>query len=60
MDCHKLSQCDIYNVQHEKDFLSDAQRIQWVKLLLDNGYADQVLLSQAVHTKHHLVRFTVL
>ena len=34
---------------------SDAQRIQKVKLLYDNGYADRVFLSQDVHTKHRLV-----
>ena len=37
------------------DFPSDAQKIQKVKLLTDNGHAKQVLLSHALHLKHQLV-----
>ena len=35
---------------------SDAQRIQQVKLLADNGYADRVVVAQDMHLKHRLVR----
>ena len=42
------------------DMPSDAQRIQKVKLLLDNGHASKVLLSQAIHTKHRLVSHMIM
>lgn len=38
------------------DFPSDAQKIQKLKLLVDNGFADKILISQDVHTKHRMVR----
>ena len=38
------------------DFPSDAQKIQKIKLLVDNGFADRVLVSQDIHTKHRMVR----
>ena len=34
---------------------SDAQRIQKVKLLADNGYADRVVVAHDMHLKHRLV-----
>ena len=34
---------------------SDAQRIQKVKLLVEAGYTERVLLSHDIHTKHGLV-----
>ena len=37
------------------DFPSDAQKIQKIKLLVDNGFADRVLVSQDIHTKHRMV-----
>ncbi len=40
----------------DTDFLSDAQRVQCVKQLVDAGYADRVLLALDVHLKHRLVR----
>ena len=37
------------------DMPGDAQRIHSVTVLLTAGYARQVLVSQAIHTKHRLV-----
>lgn len=37
------------------DFLSDAQRIHRIKHLIDNGFADQLVIAHDVHTKHRLV-----
>ena len=34
---------------------SDAQRIQRVKLLVENGYSDRVVIAQDIHLKHRLV-----
>ena len=39
----------------EVDMPSDAQRIQWVKFLVEQGYRDRVLIAQDIHTKHRLV-----
>ena len=36
--------------------VSDAQRIQKIKLLIQNGYLDKILMSHDIHTKHRLVR----
>ena len=37
------------------DMPSDAQRIQWVKFLVEQGFGDRVLIAQDLHTKHRLV-----
>ena len=34
---------------------SDAQRIKMVKLLIDNGYQQRIMLAHDIHTKHRLV-----
>ena len=39
---------------------SDAQRIQTVKFLLDEGYLDRVVISHDIHTKHRLVSSALL
>ncbi|ESP05143.1 hypothetical protein LOTGIDRAFT_103064, partial [Lottia gigantea] len=39
------------------DMPSDGQRIQWIKLLLDNGYDDKVLIAHDMHTKHRLMKY---
>ena len=39
------------------DMVSDAQRIQWVRRLVDAGYRDRVLLSDDVANKYQLVRY---
>lgn len=35
---------------------NDAQRVQMVKCLVDNGYKEKVFLSHDIHTKHRMVR----
>ena len=39
----------------EVDMPSDAQRVQWVKKLIDAGFSDKILLSHDIGTKHRLV-----
>ena len=34
---------------------SDAQRVQWVKKLVEAGFSHRVLLSHDIGTKHRLV-----
>ncbi len=37
------------------EFPSDAQKIDKIKLLIDNGFSDRLLLSLDIHTKHRMV-----
>jgi phosphotriesterase-related protein len=39
------------------DMVSDAQRIQWLRRLVDAGYRDRILLSDDVANKYQLVRY---
>ena len=39
----------------EVDMPSDAQRVQWVKKLVEAGFSHRVMLSHDIHTKHRLV-----
>jgi phosphotriesterase-related protein len=39
------------------DMVSDAQRIRWVRRLVDAGYRDRVLLSDDVANKYQLIRY---
>ena len=34
---------------------SDAQRLAFLRCLLDNGYGSKVLIAHDIHTKHRLV-----
>lgn len=45
-----------YQLWQEADMPSDAQRIIFIKNLLDNGYRDKILVAHDIHTKHRLVR----
>lgn len=36
--------------------LSDAQRVDYVQILRDEGKLERVLMSHDIHTKHRLVR----
>ena len=47
--------CIHVQLNHSVDMPSDAQRIQRVKLLADNGYADRVVIAHDMHSKHRLV-----
>ena len=35
--------------------LTDAQRIERIKYLVDNGFSDKIVIGHDVHTKHVLV-----
>ena len=48
-----ITTCSIYAA--DMDYLNDAQRIEKVKLLIEAGFMDRVLLSHCMHTKHRLV-----
>ncbi|XP_067677442.1 phosphotriesterase-related protein-like [Haliotis asinina] len=39
------------------DMPSDAQRIQMIKTLVDNGYEDKICIAQDIHTKHRLTKY---
>ncbi|XP_063828375.1 phosphotriesterase-related protein isoform X2 [Ostrinia nubilalis] len=46
-----------YQLNVETDMPSDAQRIDLIKTLVDEGKEDRVLMSHDIHTKHRLVDF---
>ncbi|RUS86596.1 hypothetical protein EGW08_005612 [Elysia chlorotica] len=46
-----------YQLVESIDMPSDAQRIQTIKILLDEGYLDKVLVSHDIHTKHRLMKY---
>ncbi|CAG9788269.1 unnamed protein product [Diatraea saccharalis] len=46
-----------YQLNVETDMPSDAQRIQKIKLLVDEGKEDKILMSHDIHTKHRLIDF---
>ncbi|CAI8030938.1 Phosphotriesterase-related protein [Geodia barretti] len=46
-----------YPFAKEVDMPSDAQRVQWVKKLVEAGFSHRVMLSHDIHTKHRLVAY---
>lgn len=46
-----------YQLNPAADMPSDAQRVDRLKLLKDEGRIDQILMSHDIHTKHRLVEF---
>lgn len=46
-----------YQSNHATDIISDAQRIQNIKFLASEGYADKVVIAHDVHTRHRLVKY---
>uniref|UniRef100_A0A2C9K1D6 Uncharacterized protein n=1 Tax=Biomphalaria glabrata TaxID=6526 RepID=A0A2C9K1D6_BIOGL len=46
-----------YQLTESFDMPSDAQRIQFIKSLLQEGYEDKVLISHDIHTKHRLMKY---
>ncbi|XP_028174628.1 phosphotriesterase-related protein [Ostrinia furnacalis] len=46
-----------YQLNVDTDMPSDAQRIDLIKTLVDEGKEDRVLMSHDIHTKHRLVDF---
>lgn len=50
----------LYQHNPDVDFLNDAQRINRIKHLIDNGFADQLVIAHDVHTRHRLVCYLLL
>ncbi|GBP08753.1 Phosphotriesterase-related protein [Eumeta japonica] len=46
-----------YQLNIDTDMPSDAQRLQKVKLLIDEGHENRVLMSHDIHTKHRLTTY---
>lgn len=46
-----------YQLNPAADMPSDGQRIDKIKLLIDDGKSDKVLMSHDIHTKHRLTAF---
>ncbi|XP_070555687.1 N-acetyltaurine hydrolase-like [Ptychodera flava] len=46
-----------YQMNHDVDMPSDAQRIQYIKFLIEEGYNDKVVIAHDVHTKHRLMKY---
>lgn len=49
------TECSFYQLNPEQDMLSDAQRVDKIRLMVAEGREDQVLMSHDIHTKHRLV-----
>ena len=45
-----------YELSDEFDMPNDSHRIALIKLLIDQGFGDQITISHDIHTKHRLVR----
>lgn len=46
-----------YQLAGEIDFPSDAQRMDMIKALVDNGFEEQILVAHDIHTKHRLEKY---
>lgn len=51
------TECSYYQLNPDIDMLSDAQRINNLMKLIENGLEDRILLSHDIHTKHRLTSF---
>ncbi|KAJ8305455.1 hypothetical protein KUTeg_016000 [Tegillarca granosa] len=46
-----------YQLNESVDMPSDAERIQRIKSLVENGYEDKILIAHDIHTKHRMMKF---
>lgn len=48
---------EVLNYPHNEDidFLSDSQRVAYIKRLSDDGFGDKIVVAQDIHTLHRLV-----
>ena len=53
-------ECSFYQLNPFIDFLSDAQRVKRIALLKKEKKLDRVLMSHDIHTKHRLVRVSLI
>lgn len=49
------TECSYYQLHTGTDMLSDAQRLDKIKVLKENGSLEKILMSHDIHTKHRLV-----
>lgn len=49
-----------YQLETSTDMPSDAQRVQRIKHLVDNGFEDKILIAHDIHTLHRMVRWSAL
>ncbi|XP_056019763.1 phosphotriesterase-related protein-like isoform X2 [Ostrea edulis] len=47
----------MYTQNLKVDMPSDAQRIQRIKFLIEQGYEDKILIAHDIHTKHRLMKY---
>ena len=48
-------ECSWYQINPALDMPSDGQRVRALKLLIDEGYGENIVIAHDVHTKHRLV-----
>ncbi|XP_025109102.1 phosphotriesterase-related protein-like isoform X3 [Pomacea canaliculata] len=46
-----------YQLQQEKDMPNDANRIAFIRFLVEGGYGDRVVVAHDLHTKHRLKKY---
>lgn len=49
------TECSFYQLNTETDMPSDAQRMDRIVKLVNEGFEDRILISHDIHTKHRLV-----
>ncbi|XP_061191883.1 phosphotriesterase-related protein-like [Saccostrea echinata] len=47
----------MYTHNYKVDMPSDAQRIQNIQFLIDQGFEDKIVIAHDIHTKHRLMKF---
>jgi len=50
-------ECSHYQLNEKIDMLSDAQRVDTILQLINEGYEDKIIISHDIHTKHRLTKF---
>jgi len=50
-------ECSHYQLNEKIDMLSDAQRVDIILQLINEGYEDRIIVSHDIHTKHRLTKF---
>ena len=48
-------ECSWFQQNPVMDMPSDGQRVRTLKLLIDEGYGENIVIAHDVHTKHRLV-----
>lgn len=53
------TEVSFYQLNVATDMPSDAQRINMIRQIVNDGKVDRVLMSHDIHTKHRLVRLSL-